>query len=585
MKLKKTKIICTIGPAVRSVDTIAELLKAGMNIARFNFSHGDHAYHGESFAMVREASRRTSIPVALLLDTKGPEIRTGMVRGGKNITLVRGERITLTAEQIEGDEKLLSISYAKLAEEIRPQNHIFVADGLIDLEVERVSEEGIHCLIRNGGEIGSRKNVNVIGVKSSLPAVTEQDVKDIIFGIGNDIDFISASFIRKPDDVREIRSIIDVCDAKVDIIAKIEDQEGLDNIDEIIRLSDGIMVARGDLGVQIPSEEIPLAQKRIIAKCNAANKPVITATQMLDSMIVNPMPTRAEITDVANAIFDGTDAIMLSGETASGKFPVESVRMMHKIALQIENSAEYLDAAKFAGDPASITNMSLSIAHASVLTAKNIGADALLTPTLHGNTPRLISRYRPPQHIIAVTPYEGVRRNLLLYWGVYPVISQLESDSDTMIDNSIQTALSSALISRTSKVVIVAGIPVNSPIMLNTIRIHLVAKVLAKSLRGYGAKASGRIVTAKDASEAALKITASGGEILVTRYLDESFRPLLGKVKGFVLEELSFMHPETVMGINPDLVILGGTHNALQLLSDGQRVVIDGQERLIYADE
>ncbi|MFP4443178.1 MAG: pyruvate kinase, partial [Spirochaetia bacterium] len=318
MNLRKTKIVATLGPATESKEAITKLLKAGLNIARFNFSHGTHEYHGNLMANLRKASEETGIPAAIMLDTKGPEIRTGMVKGGGKINLEQGKMITLTIREVEGTEKELSVSYRKLPEQVSKGSHIFIADGIINLEVESVSGDDIQCKITNGGSIGSRKNVNVPGIHVDLPTVTEKDRKDIQFGIEQGVDFISASFIRRADDVIEIKTIAEELGSKVKVIAKIENQEGIDNVDEIIRTADGIMVARGDLGVQLDTEKIPLAQKMIIKSCNRSRKPVITATQMLDSMIENPKPTRAELTDVANAIFDGTDAVMLSGETATG---------------------------------------------------------------------------------------------------------------------------------------------------------------------------------------------------------------------------------------------------------------------------
>ena len=325
MLLRKTKIVCTIGPAVRDQVHIQQLLLNGMNIARFNFSHGDHAYHLESMKIVREASHQTGIPVALMLDTKGPEIRTGQMKDDRTVQLMTGKHLIVTTDEVEGTEECVSISYKNLPHEITPGKHIYIADGVIDLEVETVQGNAIHCLIRQGGTIGSRKNVNVIGVRTALPAITEKDEQDILFGIEQQVDFIAASFIRKSSDVLDIREILDKHQSNIHVIAKIEDEEGVENIDDIINVSNGIMVARGDLGVQLKTEDIPLVQKRIIQKCNTANKPVITATQMLDSMIHNPRPTRAEASDVANAIFDGTDAVMLSGETASGSYPVQAV--------------------------------------------------------------------------------------------------------------------------------------------------------------------------------------------------------------------------------------------------------------------
>lgn len=578
---RKTKIICTLGPAVKDIEILKQLLITGMNIARFNFSHGDHEYHKEMMEMIREASRLTSIPVALLLDTKGPEIRTGIIKDNKTIILARGNKIILTTEEIEGTEKILSISHKNLPNELSPGKHIFIADGVIDLKVIDIKGNEIQCSIDSGGTISSRKNVNVIGVKSSLPAITARDIQDIMFGIENNFDFIAASFIRKPADVKEIRGIIDISDANIDIIAKIEDQEGLDNIDEIIRVSNGIMVARGDLGVQINSEEIPLVQKRIIEKCNNANKPVITATQMLDSMINNPLPTRAETTDVANAIFDGTDAIMLSGETANGKYPIKAVEMMHKIACEIEASEEYKERVKSWAIPKKKLNMAESIAHSGFITAREIDAQ-ILTPTLHGNTPKLVSRYRPNQPIIAVTFCERVLRNLLLYWGVFPIISEMADNSDEMIEDSIRKSLKNKLIKQFDKVVIIAGIPVNSPIMLNTIRLQLVCNVLAKSARGYGNIVSGRIVKVRNLAEAEQKIKGDESEILLTKFIDESFKPILKKIKGYILEDFSSISWEEIRKVNPELVALASTHDAMKILNDGQLVTIDGVEKLIY---
>ncbi|MBN2737996.1 MAG: pyruvate kinase [Spirochaetales bacterium] len=581
MVRRKTKIICTLGPAVKDVEILKQLLINGMNLARFNFSHGTHQYHGELMEMVREASRQTSIPVAILLDTKGPEIRTGPTKNDLPITLERGKEIILTTEEVPGDSKILSISHKTLPKEISPGKHIFIADGVVDLEVTGICGNEIHCQIQSGAVIGSHKNVNVTGIKSSLPAITDRDIKDIMFGIENHIDFIAASFIRKPDDVKQIRSIIDISDAKIDIIAKIEDQEGLDNLDEIIRVSNGIMVARGDLGVQIDASEIPLVQKRTIKKCNLANKPVITATQMLDSMIHNPLPTRAETNDVANAIFDGTDAVMLSGETANGKYPVKAVAMMHKIALEIENSPEYKEKIHSLSAPQAKLNMAESIAHSGFMASRDMQA-SILTPTLRGNTPRLISKYRPANCIIAVTPHGSVLRNLLLYWGVYPLLSKMVENSDLMIEDSIHKALKAGLLKPFDKVVIMAGIPINSPIMLNTIRLHMIGKVIGKSARGYGKTASGRIVKVANLEEAQARIKGDGTEILLTRFIDESFKPVLAKTAGYILESFSSISWEEIVVVNPELVGLATTPDAMKNLKDGQLVTIDGKEKIIF---
>jgi len=583
MILRKTKIVCTIGPASSDVNIIKQLLMAGMNVARLNFSHGDHEYHKANIEKIRLASKETGIPVAILLDTKGPEIRTGNIKNGKTIKLVEGKKITLTTDEVEGTEEILSISYKKLPEEISVGKHIYIADGLIDLVVDDVKKNKIFCTIVNGGEISSKKNVNVVGVKTSLPAITEKDEKDIIFGIGQKVDFIAASFIRKPTDIIEIRNILNSYNLKIDIIAKIEDEEGLENINEIIRVSNGIMIARGDLGVQIKTEEIPLVQKRIILKCNKMNRPVITATQMLDSMINNPKPTRAETTDVANAIFDGTDAIMLSGETASGKYPVEAVKTMHNIALKVEQSPEYLEKCKnYFYFYNSQNNVGESIAKAAFVVASDIKANAIITPTIHGNTPKLISKYRPMQNIIAATTSEETQKKLLLYWGIYSVITDLVSDSDIMLNNALQAALDNKYVNNFEKVVFVAGVPINSPAMLNLIKVHQIANILGTGKLGFGGRCSGKIVKAEDISEAILNIKGDGTEILLTRYIDDNFKPLIKNLKGIILEGYSAINWDDIKLINPEIVLISGVTKAFDHFENNLIVSLDGEAKVIY---
>lgn len=583
MSLRKTKIVCTLGPAVRELASMKQLLISGMNIARFNFSHGDHAYHLEMAKMAREASRQTGISVALLLDTKGPEIRTGLTKDNLPIRLVSGSRITLTTDEIDGTEERLSISYKRLPEEISPGKRVYIADGVVDLEVERVDGTEIICVIRQGGEIGSRKNVNVVGVRTALPAITEKDEQDILFGIEQNFDFIAASFIRKSADILEIRRILDEQHSKIHVIAKIEDEEGVENIDEILAVSNGIMVARGDLGVQLKTEEIPLVQKRIIRKCNAANKPVITATQMLDSMIHQPRPTRAEASDVANAIFDGTDAVMLSGETASGAYPILAVQTMHNIALSVENSHEYREKMQvYVHQIEEKNNIATATAQSAFLLAENIHASAVLTPTLRGNTPKLISKYRPSQVIIAATPSRQVERNLLMYWGVYPIITEIVSESDEMITNALAIALRKKYLRNDDRVVTVAGIPINSPIMLNMIRVHIISTVLAKGTSGFGELCTGKLVKAADLGEAALKIQGTGNEILLCKTIDAGFKPLLRKIKGLILEEQTVISEEEIRMLNASIVVISGVADAFATFEHELIVSIDGREKLIY---
>lgn len=583
-KLRKTKIIATMGPAVDDLEKLKALLVAGVNIARFNFSHGNHEDHKKRIDMVREASRITGIPVALLLDTKGPEIRTGKIKDDGKINLENGAHITLTTKELDGTDKLLSISYQALPREVKPGIHILIADGLVDLEVLSSTETEIECVVKAGGVLGSKKNVNVPGIKTSLPAITHKDEADILFGIEQGMDFIAASFIRKHTDVLEIQSILAAHKSPIRVIAKIEDQEGLDNIDEIIRVSHGIMVARGDLGVQLPTEEIPLAQKRIIAKCNRAFRPVITATQMLDSMINNPAPTRAESNDVANAIFDGTDAVMLSGETASGKYPIKAVETMSNIALTIEQSPEYKKRCKeyfFLHE--NNREIGVAVARSAHLLATDIGASAMITPTLRGNTSRLISMFRPEYLVVAATTDEQVVRQLMLHWGVHPILTEfVESDSELMIQNSIKLTMQKGLVQKLDKIVTVAGIPLNSPIMINSVKVHFLGNILNRGSRGFGASCSGKIIKTQSAEEAAHLVGIGTGDILLAPTLTEEYIPILSKLKGCILESRSRISPEQIQNANPKLVVVADVEKAMSQFEAGQFVSLDGDGKLIY---
>jgi pyruvate kinase len=581
--LRKTKIIATMGPAVDDQMMMERLLQAGMNVGRFNFSHGTHEEQLGRIEMLRRASERTGIPVAILLDTKGPEIRTGKIKDGGKINLQPGHQITLTTEEVPGTTSLLSISYSNLPQEVYPGGHIFIADGLVDLEVIKSGLTEIQCVVRNGGIIGSRKNVNVPGVRTGLPAVTEKDIEDIEFGIANNIDFIAASFIRKATDIAEVQHIVDRHKASTRIIAKIEDEEGLSNIAGIVAASGGVMVARGDLGVQLQTEEIPLAQKRIIRECNLQNKPVITATQMLDSMISNPKPTRAELTDVANAIFDGTDAVMLSGETANGAFPVESVAMLHRIALEVEKSSEYIERSRqYFQFHQSETDISEAITRAAYVVATDIHAAALISPSLRGNSPRLLSKYRPSQPVIAVTTSDVVQRHLLLHWGVYPLLSEYVNDSDKMIQNALRLALKHNYIRRNDKVVSAAGMPLNSPIMMNTIKVHFVGNILNRGHRGFGEICSGNIVKARTLEQAKQRLRMNGMEILLIPELTEDYTPLLGGVRGVLVEQKVFIDLAALQAQFPKLVVVADIRDAYRQFEQNQSISLHGDEKLIY---
>jgi pyruvate kinase len=588
-----TRIICTMGPAVQEPDKVRALIRAGMNIARFNFSHGDHAYHGAGMDRVREASRLEGLPVALLLDTKGPEIRTGNVAGDGLVRLARDEAVEViaAADAIAadaGDAGLvrpgrLTVSYAGLADDVKPGARILIADGLVALEVLAVRGRTVDCRVLDGGEFGSRKNVNVVGVKTRLPAMTEQDKADLRFGAEQRVDFIAASFIRKASDVVGMQRFLAQIGADIPIIAKIEDEEGLDNIEDILRVSAGIMVARGDLGVQVPPERVPLEQKRIIALCNAAGKPVITATQMLESMVKNPRPTRAEAGDVANAILDGSDCVMLSGETASGAYPEAAVAVMDRIARAVEASPEYAAGLEVARRAASADpDIAQAVARAASWTADQIGAAAIVVPTLSGNTARLISRHRPRRKIIAAVVDEAVRRRLMLHWGVVPLVVPKEEDSEAMIQGAIGAALQAGYVKTLDKLVVVAGLPLSSPLMTNSIRVHVIGTVLGRGGRGFGGRCVGRTVRAHDLAEAAILLRKTGGEILVTHTLDETFIPIIRVVDGIILEGVSEMTWELVQAVNPGVVYISLVPKAMQRFESGITVTLDGAEKLIY---
>lgn len=457
--MRSTKIICTMGPNTDKKTVMKSLVKNGMNVARFNFSHGDHEEQRERMNLLKNVREELDRPVAILLDTKGPEIRTGLLEGGKKVTLREGSEFILYTEEMTGNETGCCVTYPGLAKDVKSGDRILIDDGLIELKVKQIKSGNIVCHVENGGELGERKGVNVPNVKVKLPAVTEKDIDDILFGIQQDIDFIAASFIRSAKGVKEIRKILKENHAEhISIIAKIENAEGVENIDEIIEASDGIMVARGDLGVEIPAQEVPHIQKMIIKKCNERYVPVITATQMLDSMIRNPRPTRAEVADVANAIYDGTDAVMLSGETAAGKYPIEALKMMNEIA---ENTEQYVDYEKYIHHRTMYeqSKISSAIGIASVRTARNIGAACIVTPTMSGKTARLISNFRPSMPIYAVTPNEMVQHKMQLYWGVIPLKGYIKDTTENIIVNAMETIKRKRLVKKGQTVVITAGDP------------------------------------------------------------------------------------------------------------------------------
>lgn len=456
--MKKTKIVCTMGPNTDNREIMRELALNGMDVARFNFSHGDHAEHKHRLEILESVREELGIPIASLLDTKGPEIRTGKLKDGKKVTLKEGDLYTLTTEEIVGDETRGYINYAGLAEDVKPGDRILIDDGLIELHVREVNGTDIVCRIENGGELGEKKGVNVPGVRVKLPALTDKDKEDIRFGVDEGFDFVAASFVRNADAIREIREILDEKGSAMQIIAKIENEEGIENIDSIIEASDGIMVARGDMGVEIPAEKVPHIQKMIIRKCNLACKVVITATQMLDSMIRNPRPTRAEVSDVANAVYEGTDAVMLSGETAMGSYPIEAVRMMSQIAEESEKYLDYMFYQRRKVSAENLRNISNTVCYSSVATASDLEAPVIVAPSVSGFTTRMLSKWRPKALIAGLSPSMTAVRQMQLYWGVKPFHAKRAESTDALLFASVELLKEKGIVKEGEIVVATAGV-------------------------------------------------------------------------------------------------------------------------------
>lgn len=579
--MRKTKIVCTIGPASESVDQLVQLIESGMNVARLNFSHGNHEEHGARIANIREAVKKTGKQVAILLDTKGPEIRTNNMEND-TIELTAGKNIIISMTEVLGTPEKFSITYGGLIHDVAAGSIILLDDGLIGLEVLKVDvvANEIHTKILNSGTLKNKKGVNVPGVSVQLPAITEKDTADIIFGIEQGVDFIAASFVRRASDVLEIRELLQQNGgSEIKIIPKIENQEGVDRIEEILAVSYGLMVARGDLGVEIPAEEVPLVQKRLIEQCNNLGKPVITATQMLDSMQRNPRPTRAEASDVANAIFDGTDAIMLSGETAAGLYPVESVQTMANIASRTEEALNYRDilSKRSRINKAEVAEaMSSSVVH----TAHNLNVGAIITPTESGHTAQLIAKYRPKAPIIAITAHEHVVRRLALTWGVYSQVGPTATTTDDMLQIAIDESLKTGIVSLGELVVITSGVPVGEQGTTNLMKIHLLGGALLKA-QGIGRKsAKGKVVIAKTAAEALEKVTE--GSILVTLGSDREMMPAIEKCAALITEEGGLTSHAAVVGVNLGIPVIVGATDATSILKEGQSITVDARQGMIY---
>lgn len=581
--MKKTKIVCTIGPASESIETLSALMNAGMNVCRLNFSHGDFEEHGNRIKNIREAEKLTGKRVAILLDTKGPEIRTHDMENGA-VALHSGDTIRVSMTQVLGNHEHFSISYPELINDVEVGGHILLDDGLVDLEILELDHENgeIVTKVLNEGVLKNKKGVNVPGASINLPGITEKDEADIRFGISQDIDYIAASFVRRPSDVLEITEILEQENAThIQIISKIENQEGVDNIDSILKISDGLMVARGDLGVEIPAEEVPVAQKELIKKCNQLGKPVITATQMLDSMQHNPRPTRAEASDVANAIYDGTDAIMLSGETAAGDYPVEAVETMARIAVRTEEALVDQDA--FALKKYSQSDMTEAIGQSVGHTARNLGVKTIVAATESGYTAKMISKYRPKSHIVAITFDERKARGLALTWGVFPVVTEKPESTDEMFNMATEIAKDRGFAKEGDMIIITAGVPVGERGSTNLMKIQFIG---SKLLEGQGIGDTSVVansVVAKTAEEAVRK--AEKGCILVVKTTDKDYMPAIELASALVVEEGGLTSHAAVVGIAKEIPVVVGAENATEIIEDDTLITIDAKRGDIYLGE
>ena len=579
--MRKTKIICTLGPASESESTLREMIKAGMNVARFNFSHGSYEEHQKRLDVVKKLRKELDVPLATLLDTKGPEIRLGKLKDGKAV-LQEGNPFVLTTEDLLGDDTIASITFKDLPRDVSKGDHILIDDGLIELLVEKVEETRIHCVILNGGPISDRKGVNVPNVDLSMPYLSDKDRDDIRFGIKAGFDFIAASFTRCAQDILQIREILEEngCNT-IKIIAKIENAQGVNNIDEILRVSDGIMIARGDMGVEIPLEDVPVIQKMLIQRVYTSGKYVITATQMLDSMMNHPRPTRAEATDVANAIYDGTSVIMLSGETAAGRDPVESVKTMDAIARRTESDINHVKRMTQMAGGRNRLSVAAATAHAACTTAQEIGADAILTVSQRGTTARLVSRFHPGTPIIACLLDQQVRRQMALYWGVEPIMMPYASSTDELVDFAVQAAAQAGVVHEGDLVVVTAGVPVGVAGTTNMIRIQQVGGALVNAVGIGEKKVSGPLCICRSTDEVAEKFQP--GDVLVVPYTTNELLPYIRQAAAVITEEASVECHTATIGLALDKPVIVGAAGAVQRLTDGTMVTVDCARGLVRA--
>ena len=569
--MRKTKIVCTLGPATDREGVLRKMLTSGMNVARFNFSHGSHEEHLGRLKALRALREELDLPVAAMLDTRGPEIRLKTFADG-SVQLRTGQTFTLTTQDIVGDETTCAITYGELPQDVKPGDIILLDDGLVRLTVQESTATTIRCVVENDGVMKDRKGVNVPNVRLSMPYMSQRDREDILFGVEQGFDYIAASFVRTAADVRELRQLLDSCNSNIRIIAKIENQEGVSNLPDILAAADGIMVARGDMGVEIDFTEIPVIQKEIIAQCVACGKPVITATQMLDSMMEHPRPTRAEITDVANAIYDGTSAIMLSGETAAGKYPVEAIRTMDAIAQRTEADINYSKRMQNMANQGRIS-IAAATAHAACTTALDIRADAILTVSKSGTTARLVSRFRPGTTVAALLMDPQVQRQMALYWGVVPLTMPQASSTDELVDLAVESAEQAGVVKQGDLVVITAGVPVGVSGTTNMIRVRQVGGSLLNAVGIGEKKTAGPLCVCRTLEQVREKFRP--GDVLVVPYTTNDLLPYLRQAAAVISEEASGDGHTATVGLTLDIPVIVGAAGATRQLQDGVMVSVD----------
>ncbi len=570
--MRKTKIVCTLGPATDRDGVLRGMLEAGMNVARFNFSHGDQEGHKMRLDALKALREELNLPVAAMLDTKGPEVRLKTFTNGP-VLLKEGSEFTLHTDLIDGDETKCSITYTNLPSDVKPGDAILLDDGLVRMTVLETTDTTVRCKVLNDGIMKNNKGVNIPGIRLSMPYVSARDREDILFGIEQGFDFIAASFVRTADDVRDLRQILDEHQSNIRIIAKIENREGVNNLMEILSVADGIMVARGDMGVEIDFTEIPMIQKDMIAKCMACGKPVVTATQMLESMVEKPRPTRAEITDVANAIYDGTSAIMLSGETASGNYPVEAVQTMHAIAVRTEaDMMQNHD--RFLHQPVKQKlSISAAMAHAACTTARDIGADAILSVSQRGITAQMVSRFRPATTVIALLMDDQLRRQMSLYWGVEAVKMPYANNSDELVDLAVESAEKAGLVKNGDLVVVTAGVPVGIAGTTNMIRVKQVGGSLINAIGIGSQKISGPLCVCRTQQDVMDK--CKDGDILVVPYTTNEILPWLRKAAAIITEDTTPDCHAATVGLALEKPVIIAALGATQRLEDGIMVSVD----------